>query len=206
MKVDTQQLLVAGGGVAIVMALVWRFLARHRRLTRLVRHLRRDDDPIGRARAGNAVVELGLAIAARQVMRAMASEPDDRVRLSLALAVARRQWEPTRAHRVVDLRRWASEELELQGHPVKGLGPAVTRLADMGGPRPPDSDSADGSNGHAPGGASPVDAQSNGNSNGNGNGSAVSYRPDEPTVPVPVVSTGEGIRWAAPDLGGRTSP
>jgi hypothetical protein len=198
MNADTQLMLIAGGGAAILLALVWRFLARRRRLTRLDRHLRFDDDPASRARAGNAVVELGLPLAAKRVLRAMVSEPDERVRLSMALAVARRQWEPARAKRVVNLRQWASEELELQGHPVRGFGPAVTRLADMGGPRPPENEAANGANGHGPPAETP--AGSNG-ANGSGRDD---YPADEPTMPVQAVSTSGGIRWVAPDVGDRT--
>jgi hypothetical protein len=205
MKVDTQLLLIAGGAAAIVVAFAWRFLARRRRLSRLMRHLRLDENPVGRARAGNAVIELGLPVAARGVLRAMALEHDDRVRLSIALAIARRQWEPTRARRVVNLRKWASEELEFQGHPVRGLGPAITRLADMGGPRVDKPDEpANGTNGHgtAPA-ASTVDAPDTSNGNG-ASGSEGGDQPDEPTAPVPPVSTGGDIRWVAPDVADQT--
>ena len=44
--------------------------------------------------------------------------------------------------RVRQLREWASQELERHGASVSSFGPAVTRLSDMGGPRPPDADQA----------------------------------------------------------------
>ena len=138
MPLDTQALLLAGGAAACVLALVWRFLARHHQTSRLVRRLESGGEPEERARAGQALIDLGLRRAAHPVLQAMECEPDERVRLSVALAVARRQWEPTGPPRVASLRRWASEELEFQGHPVSAFGPAVTRLADMGGPRPPE--------------------------------------------------------------------
>jgi hypothetical protein len=168
---------------ACALALVWRALARHLETSRLNRRFRRADQPIERARAGNELVALGLSRSARFILHAIPGEPDDRVRLSVALAVAKRQWEPTGARRVRSVREWAREELELQQRPVTPFGPAVTRLADMGGPRLPET----------PGGAT------------NGHGPA--------TVPSPAVTAAEAtpepatngvttdrgaIRWVAP--------
>lgn len=220
MKVDAQLLLIAAGAAAIVLAIVWRFLARAHQIRRLNRVLRLDEQPPERARAGNVIVTLGLARAAKSILRAMANEPDDRVRLSVALAIARRQWEPTRAQRVVQLRAWASEELEFQGRPVRPFGPAVTRLADMGGPRDPHAGQhqkgANGS-GQAPTAPTPVatldptpEYAGNGHGNGTGDGSRdlaagpdVIYRP-ETAVPAPTPAPGEGIRWVAPTGSERT--
>jgi hypothetical protein len=214
MKADSQLLLIAGGATAIVLAVVWRFLARRHRLSRLDRHLRFDDQPAERARAGNVIVELGLPRAAKPILRAMAQEPDDRVRLSVALGVAKRQWEPARAQRVVHLRAWASEELDFQGRPVRGFGPAVTRLADMGGPRDPNAPTRNGNgNGNgAPGPAdreqAPVATVNSGYasaSNGNGNGApGDAYRLAEVTAPTPTPASDGGIRWVAPETGDRT--
>ena len=135
MAADTQVLLIGGGAVAIGGAVIWRILARHVEITRLVRRLRNDAQAVERARGGNALVDLGLRRAAQPILRAMAAEPDPRVRRSVALAIARRQWEPTGPARVARVRQWASEELNSQGQRTQEFGPAVTRLSDMGGPR-----------------------------------------------------------------------
>jgi hypothetical protein len=135
MAASTQELVIAGGVAACVLAVIWRAVSRHLETSRLNRRMCRGDQPVDRARAGNQLVALGLARSAPFVLRAMGAEPDDRVRLSVALAVAKRQWEPTGARRVRSVRTWASEELEAQQRPVTPFGPAVTRLADMGGPR-----------------------------------------------------------------------
>jgi hypothetical protein len=134
MAADTQVLLVGGGAVAIGGAVIWRILARHVEISRLLRRLR-DTRPVERARGGNALVDLGLRRAAPPILQAMATEPDPRVRRSVALAIARRQWEPAGPTRVARLRQWASEELNRQGQRTQEFGPAVTRLSDMGGPR-----------------------------------------------------------------------
>jgi hypothetical protein len=194
MALNTQVLLIGGGVAACLLALIWRTLARHFETSRLNRGLCRAEEPVDRARAGNELVALGLGRSALLILRAMANENDDRVRLSVALAVAKRQWEPAGARRVRSVRKWASEELEIQQRPVTVFGPAVTRLADMGGPRP-DQVSAAGTNGH---GSVPAPAPS---------GSEPS------TVPSPVVTVNEPappaatngatadrdpIRWVAP--------
>jgi hypothetical protein len=213
MKADSQLLLIAGGIAAIVLAAAWRFLARRHRLAQLDRHLRFDDQPAERARAGNAIVELGLPRAAKPIVRAMDREPDDRVRLSIALAVARRQWEPTRAPRVAHLRAWASGELDDQGRPVRAFGPAVTRLADMGGPRDPNASTQNGNgNGTRPArpDAAPVTTRETGSgpaTNGNGNGAGpprIAYRLADVTAPTPTPEATDGIRWVAPEMGERS--
>lgn len=217
MKADSQLLLVAGGAGAIVLALLWRYIARRHQVSRLNRAVRFDDNPAERARAGNALVELGLPRASKPILRAVDQESDDRVRLSIALAVARRQWEPARAKRVADLRKWAGQELEFQGHPVREFGPAVTRLADMGGPRvAPWGGNADRVNGNGAAAEQPdaapvatLPAEPTLPESGNGNGAAppdvapsvVTYRPAEHT---PSPAPDPGIRWVAPDVGDRT--
>ncbi len=132
---SAQVLLVGGGALAIAGALVWRILVRHLEASRLARQLSGDPAAVDRARGGNALVDLGLRRAARPILRVIGTEPDPRVRRSVALAVARRQWEPSGATRVTELRQWASDELNRQGHRTQEFGPAVTRLSDMGGPR-----------------------------------------------------------------------
>jgi hypothetical protein len=191
---STQILLIGGGLAACALALIWRALARHRETSRLNRRLCRADQPIERARAGNEMVTLGLGRSALLVLHAMAGEPDARVRLSVALAVAKRQWEPTGARRVRSVRKWAGEEFEIQERPVTPFGPAVTRLADMGGPRPSETPSGD------PKAPEPAPANES--------------PPTEPaTVPTPAVTATEptpqptpngatpdreAIRWVAP--------
>lgn len=150
MAADTQALLVGGGAVAIGGALIWRIVARHVEIARLVRRLRKNTQAVERARGGNALVDLGLRRAAKPILRAMGDEPDPRVRRSVALAIARRQWEPTGPPRVARVRQWASEELNRQGQRTQEFGPAVTRLSDMGGPRLPGPNGNGGPNVPAP--------------------------------------------------------
>jgi hypothetical protein len=221
MKADSQMMLIAGGAAAIVLAGVWRYLARHRQLSRLSRRLQSANDPAERARAGNAIIELGLPRAAKPTLRAVTQEPDPRVRLSIALAVAKRQWEPTRAKRVRHLRGWASEELDFQGRPVHEFGPAVTRLADMGGPRAewkgnanaakPDGNGANGAVQSSEAPVTTLDAPSP-PANGNGNGATErglaapneAYHLAEPDALTPAPPSDASIRWIAPELGDRT--
>jgi hypothetical protein len=200
MAPNTQVLLIGGGVAACALAMIWRAVARHRETSVRSRRLRRADEPIERARAGNQLVTLGLSRSALIILHAMTSEPDDRVRLSVALAIAKRQWEPTGARRVRSVRKWASEELELQQRPVTPFGPAMTRLADMGGPRPTERPGG-ANNGHEP-------APSN------------KSQPTEPaTVPSPAVpepipqpatsgatSDRGAIRWVAPSTNEPSEP
>ncbi len=136
MSDDVRLGLIVGGAVAVLVAIVWRFAVLRRRRRRVGRGLEAQD-PQERARAGIALVDGGLHRSARPLLAHVAREPDARVRHAIALAVARRQWEPVDSKQVTQLREWASLELEQQGEPVHGFGPAVTRLSDMGGPRLP---------------------------------------------------------------------
>ena len=185
MPSNAQLYLIGGGVAAIALAFLWRISSRHRHVSRLTRRLQRAEEPIERARAGNELVELGLRRAARVVLRAMPHEDDNRVRQSLALAVARRQWEPSSAKRVVDLRRWAADQLATTGQ-VTEFGPAVTRLSDMGGPRLPPREQP------APISAAPTTAAI---PNGQG-------QPTEPSIPS-VAHADPRIRWMAPTDGGQ---
>jgi hypothetical protein len=135
MNDDVRLGLVVGGAALVVLAVLWWWIARSRRKRRIARGLR-STDPQERARAGVRLTELGLVRAARPLLDHVPGEQDARVRLAIALAVARRQWEPSNADRVARLREWASKELQEQGEPVSAFGPAVTRISDMGGPRP----------------------------------------------------------------------
>jgi hypothetical protein len=141
MASDTTTVVLIGAGVvAIGAAIVWRQAARHSRKAGLVR---RFASPMAerRAQAGTDLVDLGLSRAARPILAHVADEDDPRVRQAIALAVARRQWEPGGSARVAELRAWARAELEHQGFDVVAFGPAFTRLSDMGGPRLPESQS-----------------------------------------------------------------
>ncbi len=128
--------LVVAGAVALASALVRRQAARHSRKARLIR---RFASPMAerRAKAGIELVDLGLNRAARPLLAHVRDEDDPRVRDEIALAVARRQWEPGGSARITEVRDWARTELEHQGYDVTSFGPAFTRLSDMGGPRLP---------------------------------------------------------------------
>lgn len=127
--------LVVGGAALLVVAVLWRLTTRHLVRRALDRALDAPE-PQERARAAIQLIELGLPRAARPLLDLVPRERDARVLLAISLAVARRQWEPSNATRVNTLRDWASTELERQGQPVRAFGPAFTRIADMGGPRP----------------------------------------------------------------------
>ena len=131
--------LIVGGAVIIALAIAWRTVVRRRRRGALIRQMR-SSDPQTRARGAIGLVDLGLSPSARVLMRRLPNETDDRVRLAVSLAIARRQWEPSNAKRVLELRTWAGNELERQGQTVQPFRPALTRISDMGGPRPADLD------------------------------------------------------------------
>ncbi|HZP27500.1 MAG TPA: hypothetical protein VFC99_00995 [Acidimicrobiia bacterium] len=137
MPADPTTVALAAAGVAsLTGAIAWRQAARHGRRARLVRRFA-SPLPDRRARAGVELVGLGLGRAANPILAHVVEEDDPHVRVLIAMAVARRQWEPSGSARVAALRQWARAELEHQGFEVVGFGPAFTRLADMGGPRPP---------------------------------------------------------------------
>jgi hypothetical protein len=129
--------IVVVGLIDIALACAWRVGYRRRRLDELTQALD-VSDPGARARAADALVRLGLDRAAPPLLAHVDDETDAQVRATIALAVARRQWEPAAVPGVAALRAWASAEMDAQGIPVQGFGPALTRLADMGGPRRPD--------------------------------------------------------------------
>jgi hypothetical protein len=126
-------LIVPGvvGALALVALLVWR-LPRRWRVRRRLRGLTRQldsFDPDERARAGAAVVELGLTRHTANVLtHSLAREEDRHVRFGVALAVVRKS-EGSRRRRVRRLRKWAVEELGEHGHPVhQGLEWKRTRI------------------------------------------------------------------------------
>jgi carbamoyl-phosphate synthase large subunit len=83
---------------------------------------------------------MGLDRSAQTLLEHARRERDPAVRATIALAVARRQWEPAAAPGVADLRSWSAEVFDEQGMHVQGFGPATTRLSDMGGPRRPENE------------------------------------------------------------------
>ena len=139
MSDDVSRALIVVGFLLVLGALLWRYFSRRHALRRLVDRLGAAE-PQERARSGILLVDLGLSRVARPLLAHVATEDDPRVRLAIALAVGRRQWEPSGTPRVERLREWAGLELEQQDQPVDSFGPAVTRLSDMGGPRPPDAE------------------------------------------------------------------
>jgi hypothetical protein len=108
------------GALALGALLVWRLPRRwrvRRRLRGLARQLE-SFDPDERARAGAAVVELGLTRRTANVLiHSLAREEDRRVRFGVALAVVRKS-EGSRRRRVRRLWKWTVEELAEHGHPV----------------------------------------------------------------------------------------
>jgi hypothetical protein len=112
------------GALALFALLVWR-LPRRWRVRRRLRGLSRQldsFDPDERARAGAAVIELGLTRrTANVLLHALSDEEERRVRFGVALAVVRKS-EGSRRRRVRRLRKWAVQELAQHGHPVhRGL-------------------------------------------------------------------------------------
>ncbi len=128
--------LITSGVIAIVVAIIWRTGSRRRQINRFTRLLK-STDPHQRAGACVALTELGLDRSARPLLAHTRVELDPEVRIAIAAAVARRQWEPAGPPGVTPLREWAAAELAAQGYNVTNFGPATTRLADMGGPRLP---------------------------------------------------------------------
>lgn len=90
-------------------------------------------DPADRARAGERLVSFGLGRAATPLLDHMPCEEDDRVRITIALAVVRRPVERKSARRGDQLREWAAEELALHGYDVSQFAPAVARRTGKGG-------------------------------------------------------------------------
>ena len=128
--------LVSVGVIAIVVAIIWRTGSRRRQINRSTRLLA-STDPQRRVDAARTLTELGLDRSARVLLTHVRTEADPDVRVAIAAAVARRQWEPGGPPAVTPLREWAAAELTAHGYNVTTFGPATTRLADMGGPRLP---------------------------------------------------------------------
>ena len=112
---------VALGVLGLVVVFVWRRSRRRRFRRRLRGPLRQLDsfDADERARAGTAVVELGLTRRTANVLvHYVAREEDEQVRLRIALTVVRRNGEPSHRRRVRRLQTWAIDELVEHGHPT----------------------------------------------------------------------------------------
>ena len=132
MTVDPVLIVPAVVGVLALFALlVWR-LPRRWRVRRRLRGLSRQldsFDPDERARAGAAMVELGLTRRTANVLtHSLTREEDRRLRFAIALAVVRNS-ERSRRRRVRQLRKWSVEELTEHGHPAhQGLEWKRTRI------------------------------------------------------------------------------
>src|SRR6266540_7005153 len=132
MSVDPVLIVPAAlGALALVALLAWR-LPRRWRVRRRLRSLSRQldsFDPDERARAGAAVVELGLTRRTANVLiESLTREEDRRLRFAIALAVVRKS-EGSRRRRVRRLRKWSVEELAEHGRPVhQGLEWKRTRI------------------------------------------------------------------------------
>jgi hypothetical protein len=78
-------------------------------------------DPDERTRAATALVKPGLTRrTATLLSRYLEHEEDTRVRLSIALAVARTNGGRSHRRRARQIRRWTVDELLAHGHPVHG--------------------------------------------------------------------------------------
>ena len=130
----TSAALVVAGVLALAAAGLWRFRTRRSRVERLA-GLLSTADGAGRSAAARGLVALGLGPAARPLLAHRLVETDPEVRAAIALAVARRQWEPGGSPAITELREWARDELTSNGYDISNFGPAFTRLSDMGGPR-----------------------------------------------------------------------
>jgi carbamoyl-phosphate synthase large subunit len=119
--------LVASGAIAVRGAFVWR--ARERQLRVLGASLTAPD-PERRAAAAEALARLGLDRVGKMLLAHAQVETDPEVRRTMAIAVARRQWEPASVAHVADLRRWAAAELGEAGLPVEDFAPTPTRFGE----------------------------------------------------------------------------
>jgi len=95
------------------------FGRRRRHTFRAQRRRLESYDPDERTSVGTGLVKPGLTRRLATVLtRHLQQEEDARVRLSIALAVARTNGGRSRRRRVRELRRWAIDELLEHGHPV----------------------------------------------------------------------------------------
>ena len=124
----------AVGLALIASGIVWRVIAA-RRAIKIHATALRSADPIVRASAARTAVSCGLDRTARLLIDHVSHETEDIVLDAIANAVALRQWEPSDRPAVSQIREWSADRLIARGGAVRRFGPAVTRLADMGGPQ-----------------------------------------------------------------------
>ena len=113
---------------AVVGALGWRAVVRARTRRAVLRGLA-DPDPQRRIAMISAVTAQGVGTYASPLLRLARRENEPAVRIALASAVARNQWEPASDRRLVALRVWAHEELTRRptaGRAPLTLAPVVT--------------------------------------------------------------------------------
>ena len=106
------------GALAVLVVVTWRAARRWRFRRRLRVQTRQlgTFDPAVRARAGETIVGLGLKRrSARLLVDHLDDEEDERVRLTIALAVANRHDRRAGCRRVRTLRAWATAELADHG-------------------------------------------------------------------------------------------
>jgi hypothetical protein len=120
------------GALGTATVLTWRRGVSRRVLREYAESLQ-SFDPARRARAGEALVQLGLGRAAPPLLDHVGCEEDDRVRITLALAVVRRRADGKGSRRAHQLREWAAEELALHGYDVSQFAPALARRSGKGG-------------------------------------------------------------------------
>ncbi len=127
--------LITTVGLALVaIGFLWKATAAQRS-TRLLRASLKTPEPAARASAARGATSLGLDRCAELLTDLVAREHEPMVLHAVAEAVMLRQWEPADRKSVLQLRTWAADWLMDNGYAVRRFGPAVTRLADMGGPQ-----------------------------------------------------------------------
>jgi hypothetical protein len=105
---------LVGGLALLLMAAVWRLLARERgqrRARALLALALVDPDPLARLAAVQVAVQRGIAPVAGELLRATRTERDETVLDGITEAVARHQWEPTLEPELLELRLWAQRRL-----------------------------------------------------------------------------------------------
>jgi hypothetical protein len=105
---------LVGGLALLLMAAIWRMLAREqgeRRTRALLRLALVDPDPLARLAAVQVAVQRGIAPVAGELLQATHSERDETVLAGITEAVARHQWEPTLEPELLELRLWAQRRL-----------------------------------------------------------------------------------------------
>lgn len=97
------------GVLAVVAAVIWWRVQRHRTRAHLVRALR-DPVPARRRAAVGVATEQGLRTHSRLLAPLIDTESDPSVRAALVEGVLRNAWEPADRESILRLRLWAHEE------------------------------------------------------------------------------------------------